>query len=532
VSLPTTSRVAGGDVAGVVAGVVAGDASGIADGVVDRVVAGVLERPATLGRTRLVCVDGGAGSGKTTLAARLEHAFRTALGDGARVETLHMDDVYEGWDGVAEGRRTVATSVIEPLRRGVPGRYRRWDWHRDAYAEQRVVEPVDVLVVEGVGSGNSAYDDVTGCLVWVAAPPAVRLERGLARDGEHMRERWLAFRRAEEAMFAREGTRERADLVMDGVGGDLWQGGDMVMPSGEQYEITGGGYRAVVTECGAALRVLEQDGRPLLLGFAEDEMPWAGRGQLLVPWPNRLRDGRYSFDGRDLQLPLTEPSLGNASHGLVRWVAWTLEERTAHSVSQVYRLMAQTGYPWTVDVHVLHDLSADGLTVTVTATNLSASPAPYAMGSHPYLTTGTGPVDGWELTLPASTRLVSDDRKIPVGREDVRDGDLDFRVARPLRSTSLDTAFTDLDRDRDGRVEVSLHDPARDEGVTLWMDAAHRWVQVYTGDDLPRLARQSLAVEPMTAPPNALATGEDVVVLAPAGAEGDELSASWGIRSL
>jgi len=306
----------------------------------------------------------------------------------------------------------------------------------------------------------------------------------------------------------------------------------MVTPSGDQYEITGGGYRAVVTEGGAALRALEHEGRPLLLGFDAEQMPTGGRGQLLVPWPNRIRDGRYSFDGDEHQLPLSEPARANASHGLVRWVAWTLEERTVHSVSQVYRLMAQTGYPWTLDLHVLHDVSADGLTVTVTATNLSASPAPYAMGSHPYLTTGTGPVDRWELTLPASTRLATDDRKIPTGREDVAGTDLDFRVARPIRSTSLDTPFTDLERDPDGRVHVALRDPERDEGVTLWMDARHRWVQVYTGDDLPRLARASLAVEPMTAPPNAFATGEDLAVLAPAGRDGDEHSASWGIRAL
>jgi aldose 1-epimerase len=302
----------------------------------------------------------------------------------------------------------------------------------------------------------------------------------------------------------------------------------MVAPSGEQYEISGGGYRAVVTESGATLRLLEYDGRPLLLGFGEHEPASSGRGQLLAPWPNRIRDGRYSFDGRDLQLPLTEPARHNASHGLVRWVAWTLEERTGQSVSQVYRLMAQPGYPWTLDLHVLHDVSADGLTVTVTATNVGTGAAPYALGAHPYLTTGEGPVDRWELTLPGRTRLVTDERKIPVGSGDVRDTDLDFRVARPLRGAELDTAFTDLDRDAEGRAEVRLHDPSRGEGVTLWMDSAHAWVQVYTGDDLPTLARASLAVEPMTGPPNAFASGEGLLVLEP----GAEHSASWGIRAV
>jgi aldose 1-epimerase len=306
----------------------------------------------------------------------------------------------------------------------------------------------------------------------------------------------------------------------------------MVAPSGDQFEISGGGYRAVVTECGGGLRLLEYDGRPLVLGFGEDEQSTSGRGQLLAPWPNRIRGGAYRFGGRDLQLPLTEPARGNANHGLVRWAGWTVEEQTAHSVSLVLRLMSQPGYPWTLDLHVLHDLSADGLTVTVTATNLGDRPAPYAVGAHPYLRAGPGHVDDWELTLPAATRLVTDDHLVPVGRADVRDTDLDFRVARPIRSAVLDTAFTDLTRDADGRVDVLLRDPTADQGVALWMDARHDYLQLFTGDELPEKARESLAVEPMTAPPDAFNSGESLVVLAPAGHDGDEHSASWGIHAL
>ncbi len=305
----------------------------------------------------------------------------------------------------------------------------------------------------------------------------------------------------------------------------------MLAPSGDQFEISGGGYRAVVTECGAALRLLEHSGRPLLDGFAEDAMSWGGRGQLLMPWPNRIRDGAYTFGGRDLRLALSEPARHNASHGLVRWAAWSLEEHTDNSVSLVYRLMAQSGYPWTLDLHVLYDLSADGLTVTQTATNMAPSPAPYASGAHPYLVVGAG-VDNLELTLPASTRALVDDRLLPVGREDVEGTPYDFRVARPLRSTVLDHGFTDLDRDADGVATAVLRDPASGHGVALWVDAAHRWLQVYSADDAPAAARRSLAVEPMTAPADAFRSGEDLVTLAPAGEPGDEHSASWGIRAL
>ena len=287
-----------------------------------------------------------------------------------------------------------------------------------------------------------------------------------------------------------------------------------------------------MTESGGALRSLTHAGRPLLDGFAEDERSPGGRGQLLMPWPNRIRDGRYTFDGAELQLPLTEPSRHNASHGLARWVAWTLEEHTANSVSLQYRLMAQTGYPWLVDLHVLYDLSANGLTVTQTATNLSPSAAPYACGAHPYLAVGPGPVDDWELTLPAATRALSDDRLLPVAKEPVEGTAYDFRVARPLRDTVLNHAFTDLDRDEDGRATAVLRDPASGAGVALWADEKHRWLLLYTADDVPATARRSLAIEPMTANADAFRSGEDLVTLSPGGSPGDELSVSWGIRSV
>ena len=302
----------------------------------------------------------------------------------------------------------------------------------------------------------------------------------------------------------------------------------MVAPTGDQFEISGAGYRAVVTEGGAALRVLEQHGRPLVAGFDEDEMSSGGRGQLLMPWPNRLRDGRYTWQGRDLRLALTEPSRGHASHGLARWVSWTLEEHAPHSVSLVHRLMAQSGYPWLLELRVHYVLSADGLTVTQSATNLAGSAAPYASGAHPYLRVGDGPVDDWELTLPAATRCLVDDRLIPVGREDVGDTDHDFRVARPVRQVRLDDAFTDLERDDDGRATVLVRDRTSGHGVALWVDERHRWLQLYTGEAVPELARRAIAVEPMTAPANAFASGEDLATLEP----GEELAVSWGIRAL
>lgn len=182
------------------------------------IVATVLASPPTLGSTRLVCVDGPAGSGKTTLAAALGRSFRDARRD-LSVRTLHMDSVYDGWAGLGAGMQTVATSVVGPLLEGRPGGYRRYDWHRSRFAEERTVPPCDVLVVEGVGSGGSAYAEAITCLVWVATPSDVRLDRGLRRDGDDQHAHWPAWQRQEAEMFAREGIRDRADVVVDGTTG-------------------------------------------------------------------------------------------------------------------------------------------------------------------------------------------------------------------------------------------------------------------------------------------------------------------------
>jgi uridine kinase len=177
------------------------------------VAAWVLAAQPTLGAGRLVCVDGPAGSGKTTLADALVACLRDS---GATVQLVHMDDVYAGWAGLKEGMATFAESVVDPLRTGRAGTYRRYDWEQGAYAEEHEVPACDVLVVEGVGSGATTYDDVITCLVWVEAPRDVRLARGLARDGVGMRQHWLSWRLEEDTMFDRERTEARADLAVDG----------------------------------------------------------------------------------------------------------------------------------------------------------------------------------------------------------------------------------------------------------------------------------------------------------------------------
>ncbi len=159
--------------------------------------------------TRVVGIDGPAGAGKTTLAARLAEQL-----GGAQV--LHMDDLYPGWDGLAEAPARLLEWVLEPLSRGAAARYRRWDWAGGHYAEWHEVPVAPVLVVEGCGAGVRAIAPYLSLLVWVEAPEELRMRRGIERDGEAFAPHWRRWAERERALFAAEGTRRRADLRVDG----------------------------------------------------------------------------------------------------------------------------------------------------------------------------------------------------------------------------------------------------------------------------------------------------------------------------
>ena len=302
----------------------------------------------------------------------------------------------------------------------------------------------------------------------------------------------------------------------------------MLPPSGEQVELALGEQRAVVGSVGAGLRTYTFAGAPLLDGFAVDDLSPSGRGQVLIPWPNRVAGGAYEFGGRTHQLALDEPEAGNAIHGLVRWAGWTVAEREPQRTVLSYTLHPQPGYPFALALTIGYALSDDGLEVATSATNVGAERCPFGSGAHPYLTVGTRTVDSVLLHVPAETVLQSDEHGIPTGSAGVAGTEHDFREPRPIGSTRLDTGFTDLQRDADGRARVELRHPEREGGVALWVDERYRHLMLYTGDDRPDVARRSLAVEPMTCPPNAFRSGEDLIVLDP----GETFTAAWGIRPL
>jgi aldose 1-epimerase len=295
-------------------------------------------------------------------------------------------------------------------------------------------------------------------------------------------------------------------------------------PSGDQIEISHGDQRAVVVEVGGGLRTYSAGGHELLDGYGVDEMSRSGRGQVLLPWPNRIQDGSYEFDGRRHQLPINDVPEQDAIHGLVRWAGWQAQEHEPNRVVMRHRIHPQPGYPFSLEVGIEYLLSDEGLQVTTTATNVGADPCPYGCGAHPYLRAGAEMVDALTLRAPGRIVLLSDERGIPVDSQPVDGTEFDFRRPRRMMGTRLDNAFTDLERDGDGLARVTLTG-AEAGALSLWVDEAYRYLMLFTGDPLPDVNRRSLAVEPMTCPPNAFRTGEALIRLDP----GQSFTSTWGL---
>ena len=293
-------------------------------------------------------------------------------------------------------------------------------------------------------------------------------------------------------------------------------------PSGRQFAIADGSSRAQVSTVGATLRTYSVDGWDVIDGFPEGERATDGRGQVLAPWPNRLTDGSYRYGDRDCQAALNELSRHDAIHGLVRWLDWSPVAHDSASVALSCAVRPQPGYEWHLELDIEYRLGPTGMTVTFRATNVGEERAPFGLGFHPYLTIGTGSIDRLLLTLPATTYLD------PAGERQVA---ATPPVTQPRRigSTRLDTAFADLVRGADGRAVARIEDPDDGRFVELWVDGGFRYLMVYTADQVGRSERRrkAVAIEPMTCPPDAFRTGNDLVELDP----GESWRGSWGLRA-
>jgi aldose 1-epimerase len=280
-----------------------------------------------------------------------------------------------------------------------------------------------------------------------------------------------------------------------------------------------------VVEVGGGVRTYGVAGEAVLAGYAEDEICPFSAGQVLAPWPNRIRDGRYTFGGTEQQLALTEAKRHNAIHGLVNWARWQLHESTPDAVTVGYEMPAQPGYPWPLHLTTQWRVGADGLSGRTSVTNAGGEACPFGFGVHPYLNPAGAAVDDLVLQVPAHNRLLVDSRQLPIGAARVAGGEFDYTKPRRIGTAMLDTTFGDLDRADDGGSTVTFS-TVDGRGVRIWADAAFGWWQVFTADTLPAgRSRRSVAVEPMTCPPDAFRSGRDLVTLAP----GETWHGSWGI---
>jgi aldose 1-epimerase len=297
--------------------------------------------------------------------------------------------------------------------------------------------------------------------------------------------------------------------------------------SGTQWSIEADGHRAVVVEVGGVLRSYSAGEVQVLDGFEADELSPASAGQILAPWPNRIRDGHYTFEGQAYQLALTEPARHNAIHGLTNWSRWTLAERTDASVTLEFELPAQIGYPWWLTLRTTWTVSAEGLRCDQQVVNNSDTNAPWGYSVHPYLQLTGVAVNDIQLHVPGRTRILADARLLPIGSVKVTGTEYDYSEPRRIGDAILDTTFGDIDHDADGITAVTIADPTSAAKVVVWADDKFKYWQVFSGDTLHgERFRRSVAIEPMTCPPDAFRSGRDLIVLEP----GQTWSASWGVR--
>ncbi len=304
--------------------------------------------------------------------------------------------------------------------------------------------------------------------------------------------------------------------------------------SGLQIDLRLGDQTATVTDVGAKLRCYSVGGRDVITPFPADMTAPAGHGAVLAPWPNRLRDGRYTFEGTAYQLDISEPERGTALHGLVMWQRWAVDEvaDAAHEAGQAttlsLRLAPSGGYPFDLLLRATYRLTATGLHVQTTATNLGTATAPYGVGFHPWLSPGAGSIDDCTLRLDADTRVLVDERLLPIGTEPVA-GTYDLREPRPARELDLDDAFVDVLRDEDGLSWIRLTG-ADGRTAAVWMDESMDTWQVCTGDHLGQVAwrRTGVAAEPMSCIADAFRTGDRLVRLEP----GTSHDVTWGMALL
>lgn len=292
---------------------------------------------------------------------------------------------------------------------------------------------------------------------------------------------------------------------------------DLVLAS-RRSELT-----ATISEIGASLRQLKVDGVDIVQPYQKGPPPLAA-GVIMLPWPNRIEGGRWLLNGVEQQLEITDPASDSAIHGLLTGTPHQIINRGPDAVTLGADIDQPAGYPFQIRTAVRYRLVEEGLRIEHTVVNSGTSPAPVAIGAHPYLRVGSTPVDELILTVPARRHIVLDDRSLPVRTEAVTGTPYDLRRGARVRDVPPHIAFSALES-RDGLIRMSLSDD--DRIVELWAEAAFSWAQIYRTTAFPGADGSAIAIEPMTAPANAFRSGIGLRWLDP----GEHWSLNWGITS-
>jgi aldose 1-epimerase len=304
----------------------------------------------------------------------------------------------------------------------------------------------------------------------------------------------------------------------------------MRAPTGEQFVLTRptphGTATAVITELAASIRSLQLGDVHITQPYAEESKTPSGCGIVLVPFPNRVEDGRWILNGDVQQLDITEPERNNAIHGLLRNTAYRLVERTESTVTLAATVYPQHGYPFFLDTTVTYALEDDGLTVTHGIHNLSSAAAPVGIGTHPFFQVGGADTEELTLTVHAATRFPVDLRLNVSPEIPVEGTKYDLRGGRKVSELDLDDAFGEVSP-VDSVVATLTAPDGR--SVSLWQDDNFPYVQVYTTRIFPKIGggfTTGVAIEPMTAPADAFNSGQSLKWLEP----DEQWDASWGVR--
>lgn len=262
----------------------------------------------------------------------------------------------------------------------------------------------------------------------------------------------------------------------------------------------------IISDLGCNPNILILDGQEVLDGNTTPEdlkNHFISKGDFLAPFPNRISDGKYTFNAVEHQLAINEPDRGHALHGLIVDKKFTLQSSAqcedGASASFITKISADEfpGYPFDLEITITFTLKARELAIDMSGKNRGTIDAPFGVGWHPYFTARKR-IDDLYLTLPAASILETDKVKelIPTGKKLPNEFGTNKRT---IQNTFFDTCFTDLEKH-----SVLF------ENIELFMDNQMKFVQFYTPDE-----RTSIAIEPMSCAPDAFNNGMGLHILKP-----------------